>query len=149
MRLSHLNTRSFKALAVCGLAASFALAGCGGNSTESATSGSADAAASGEAGGASGDVINLTVGASPSPHAKVLHFIQDNLAAEAGINLEIVEYTDYHQPNVALNSGDLDANFYQTRTSWMTRSRNSAMSSTRARASTSSRSVSSPRRSRT
>ena len=115
MRLSHLNTRSFKALAVCGLAASFALAGCGGgNSTESATSGSADAAASGEAGGASGDVINLTVGASPSPHAKVLHFIQDNLAAEAGINLEIVEYTDYHQPNVALNSGDLDANFYQT-----------------------------------
>ena len=115
MRLSHLNTRSFKALAVCGLAASFALAGCGGgNSTEAATSGSADAAASGEAGGASGDVINLTVGASPSPHAKVLHFIQDNLAAEAGINLEIVEYTDYHQPNVALNSGDLDANFYQT-----------------------------------
>lgn len=54
------------------------------------------------------------MGATPSPHAKILTYINDNLAADAGIKLDIVEYTDYVQPNTALNDGDLDANFYQT-----------------------------------
>ena len=40
--------------------------------------------------------------------------MNDNLAADAGIKLEVVEYTDYVQPNTALNDGELDANFYQT-----------------------------------
>ena len=65
-------------------------------------------------GGSSSDVVTLTVGATPSPHAKILTYINDNLAADAGIKLDIVEYTDYVQPNTALNDGDLDANFYQT-----------------------------------
>ena len=54
------------------------------------------------------------VGATPSPHAKILNYVNDNLAADAGIKLEVVEYTDYVQPNTALNDGELDANFYQT-----------------------------------
>ena len=59
-------------------------------------------------------VVTLTVGATPSPHAKILTYINDNLAEAEGIKLNIVEYTDYVQPNTALNDGDLDANFYQT-----------------------------------
>ena len=93
-----------RSLAAIGLAAvaSLGLAACGGSSDSS------DASAS------SSDVVTLTVGATPSPHAKILTYINDNLAADAGIKIKIVEYTDYVQPNTALNDGDLDANFYQT-----------------------------------
>ena len=95
--------RSFAALALAAVA-SLGLAACGGGSTSSDASGS----------GSSSDVVTLTVGATPSPHAKILTYINDNLAADAGIKLKIVEYTDYVQPNTALNDGDLDANFFQT-----------------------------------
>ena len=93
-----------RSLAAIGLAAvaTLGLAACGGGSSSS------------DASGSSSDVVTLTVGATPSPHAKILTYINDNLAADAGIKLDIVEYTDYVQPNTALNDGDLDANFYQT-----------------------------------
>jgi D-methionine transport system substrate-binding protein len=55
----------------------------------------------------------VTVGASPVPHAKILQFIQQDLAAKAGITLKIVEFDDYVQPNEALASGELDANYFQ------------------------------------
>ncbi len=54
----------------------------------------------------------LKVGASPTPHAEILAQVKDVLA-EQGIKLEIVEYTDYVQPNEAVESGDLDANYFQ------------------------------------
>ena len=54
----------------------------------------------------------IRVGASPSPHAEILEFAKDQLAAK-GYELEIVEFTDYVMPNVALYEGDLDANFFQ------------------------------------
>lgn len=60
------------------------------------------------------DVVTLKVGASPTPHGKILKFVNDNLAEDAGIKLDIVEYQDYIQPNEALASGDLDANYFQT-----------------------------------
>ncbi|MEX5635803.1 MetQ/NlpA family ABC transporter substrate-binding protein [Parafrankia sp. FMc2] len=66
----------------------------------------------GGAGGDSGD-RPIRIGASPTPHAEILQFVQDELAAEAGLRLDIVEYTDYIQPNVALSEGDLDANYFQ------------------------------------
>lgn len=59
-------------------------------------------------------VTTLEVGASPKPHAEILQFVQDNLAADAGLQLNITPYQDYQIPNTALNDGDLDANFYQT-----------------------------------
>lgn len=59
------------------------------------------------------DPITIRIGATPVPHAEILQFIQDNLAAEAGITLEITEFTDYVQPNTALDEGELDANFFQ------------------------------------
>ena len=93
-----------RSLAAIGLAAvaTLGLAACGGGSSSS------------DASGSSSDVVTLTVGATPSPHAKILTYINDNLAADAGIKLDIVGYTDYVQHNTALNDGDLDANFYQT-----------------------------------
>jgi D-methionine transport system substrate-binding protein len=54
----------------------------------------------------------LIVGATAVPHAELLAFIKDDLAAQ-GINLKVVEFTDYLQPNTALLAGDLDANFFQ------------------------------------
>lgn len=54
----------------------------------------------------------LVIGASPSPHAEILEFAKAQLA-EKGIELEIVEFTDYVQPNLQLDTGDLDANYFQ------------------------------------
>jgi D-methionine transport system substrate-binding protein len=56
----------------------------------------------------------LKVGASPVPHAEILRFVDDELADDAGLELEIVEFTDYVQPNVALDDGSIDANYFQT-----------------------------------
>lgn len=55
----------------------------------------------------------VTVGASPVPHAKILEFVQTTLAAKAGITVKIVEFDDYVQPNEALASKELDANYFQ------------------------------------
>lgn len=60
-----------------------------------------------------GDAGPLTVGVSPLPHAQILQFVDDELAEEAGLDLELVEFTDYLQPNVALDDGSLDANYFQ------------------------------------
>lgn len=91
-------------IAAATAAAALALAGCAaGDTTEAAT----------DATTAEGGVVTLKVGASPVPHADILNFVNDNLAEDAGLKLEIVEYTDYVQPNVALSEGELDANFFQ------------------------------------
>lgn len=59
-----------------------------------------------------GDDANIVIGASVSPHAEILEAAKPFLEAK-GYTLEIIEYTDYVQPNVALDSGDLDANYFQ------------------------------------
>ncbi len=56
--------------------------------------------------------VTLKVGATPIPHEEILEFIAPLLEKE-NIKLEIVEFTDYVQPNVALNEKELDANFFQ------------------------------------
>ncbi|WP_394840189.1 MetQ/NlpA family ABC transporter substrate-binding protein [Pendulispora rubella] len=55
----------------------------------------------------------LKVGASPIPHADILRFVQEKLAEKEGLKLQIVEFTDYVQPNLALNDKQIDANFFQ------------------------------------
>ena len=54
----------------------------------------------------------LKVGATPVPHAEILKVIQPILAKD-GVELKIVEFTDYVRPNVALAEKELDANFFQ------------------------------------
>jgi D-methionine transport system substrate-binding protein len=78
-----------------------ALVACGGSAGSGSTD-TADAAAD----------KTITVGASPSPHAEILAQAKP-LLAEKGYTLDVVEYDDYVQPNVALSEGDLDANFFQ------------------------------------
>ncbi len=75
------------------------LAACGSDADQTGTSTPADAA--------------LKVGVSPVPHGEILTYIKDNLAEQAGLKLEIVEFTDYVQPNSALADGQLDANYFQ------------------------------------
>lgn len=73
-------------------------------------------ACGGPAGSADGETnaetVTLKVGASITPHAEILGQVVDALAAQ-GIKLEIVEFTDYVQPNLAVENGDLDANYFQ------------------------------------
>ena len=54
----------------------------------------------------------LKVGASITPHAEILREAAKLLEKE-GITLEVVEYTDYVQPNTAVEDGSLDANYFQ------------------------------------
>ena len=54
----------------------------------------------------------LKVGATPLPHAELLNFVKPLLEAE-GIELEIIEFTDYVTPNLALRDGEIHANFFQ------------------------------------
>ena len=54
----------------------------------------------------------LKVGATPVPHAEILEHIKDELA-DVGVDIEIVEFTDYVTPNLALADGSIDANFFQ------------------------------------
>lgn len=62
--------------------------------------------------GAAGELQKIVIGASPAPHAEILTAAQELMKAK-GYELEIREYTDYIQPNNALDAGDLDANYFQ------------------------------------
>ncbi len=54
----------------------------------------------------------IKIGATPAPHAEILEEAKSALEAK-GYELQIVEFTDYVQPNNALDSGEIDANFFQ------------------------------------
>lgn len=54
----------------------------------------------------------ISVGASPAPHAEILGVCKDILA-EKDITLNIIEFTDYVQPNNVVESGEVDANYFQ------------------------------------
>lgn len=58
------------------------------------------------------DNKTIIVGASPSPHAEILAEAAKVLEKD-GYKLEVKEYSDYVQPNLALETGDLDANYFQ------------------------------------
>ncbi len=58
------------------------------------------------------ELKKIKVGASITPHAEILETAKSILAAK-GFELDIIEYNDYVQPNVALDAGDLDANYFQ------------------------------------
>ncbi len=82
-------------LALFSLVLVLALAGCGG----------------GEKKAAGGKAV-LKVGATAVPHAEILQVVKPALAKE-GVELEIIEFSDYVKPNLALNDKELDANYFQ------------------------------------
>ena len=89
-----------KFFAALTLAATLLLTGCGGGQ-------SGDKPADKPAAEAT-----IKIGATPAPHAEILEQIKPDLK-EQGVNLEIIEFNDYVQPNIALNDKELDANFFQ------------------------------------
>ena len=108
------------------------LAACGqGSSSSAASNSAADASQSSQAAAsdetaadftgdgfdesidyASLDGTTIKVAASPTPHAEILAVAGDILA-QAGIKLEVVEFTDYVQPTMVTESGEVDANYFQ------------------------------------
>lgn len=99
---TRLNRRFFL-ITAGSFTATTLFASCGGRSQNT------DGTASGSGSGGG----TLRVGATPVPHAEILRYVQDNLAAAEGLNIEIVEFTDYVQPNLALGDQQIDANFFQ------------------------------------
>lgn len=88
-------------LGALALAAGLALTACG---AEDAGAGPAtEAAADGP----------LRVAATAVPHADLLRFVDTELADEAGLDLEIVEFDDYAIGNRWLSEGEVDANYFQ------------------------------------
>ena len=65
-----------------------------------------------EAAQSSDKKVVLKVGATPVPHAEILNEIKPLLAKD-GIDLQIIEFTDYVKPNLSLNDKEIDANFFQ------------------------------------
>ncbi len=53
----------------------------------------------------------LKIGISP-PYAELLKSVADDVKAQ-GINVELIEFSDWQAPNVAVQNGDIDANFFQ------------------------------------
>ena len=54
----------------------------------------------------------ITVAASPTPHAEILAIAKDILS-QKGITLDVKEFSDYVQPNKVVDSGEVDANYFQ------------------------------------
>ncbi len=54
----------------------------------------------------------IKIGATAGPHAQILEVVK-KIAAKDGLKIQVVEFSDYVQPNAALAAGDLDANSYQ------------------------------------
>lgn len=102
LRATRNRGRTTRAAVVLG-AGALLLAACGG----------ADDTGEDAPDGAGGEPTTIVIGASPTPHAEILEFVADELAEDGGFELEIIEYTDYVQPNVQLAEGELDANFFQ------------------------------------
>ena len=96
-------------------ALALSLAACGSTASSAASSEAASSeAVSSEAAAETNELAGTTlkVAASPVPHAEILGVAKDILA-EQGITLEIIEYTDYVQPNMVTESGEVDANYFQ------------------------------------
>uniref|UniRef100_A0AAU2VYA4 Lipoprotein n=1 Tax=Streptomyces sp. NBC_00008 TaxID=2903610 RepID=A0AAU2VYA4_9ACTN len=92
------------AAAAATAALAFGLTACGTDS---------DPASKSETGAKADTSKALVVAASPTPHADILNFVKKNLAAKAGLKLEVKEFTDYVLPNTATETGQVDANFFQ------------------------------------
>lgn len=101
------------------LLAAAALTACGGSKAEETTAAAATEAPAANAeeteaaeAETPAELKEIKVGASPAPHAEILEAAAPALE-KLGYKLSIVEYTDYVQPNIALDTSDLDANYFQ------------------------------------
>ena len=89
--------RRFTIIAACA-ALALGLTGCGDKKESAAV--------------ADSGLTTITVGAPPVPHADILKFITPALKKD-GVELKVIEFSDYVKPNMALSDKELDANFFQ------------------------------------
>lgn len=88
-----------------------ALTGCGAKS-EQAPVDPTENTATEQDGDAPADLQKLTVAASATPHAEILEFAKPLLEAK-GYELDVTVFDDYVQPNLVVESGEFDANYFQ------------------------------------
>ncbi|MFF5362249.1 MetQ/NlpA family ABC transporter substrate-binding protein [Streptomyces scabiei] len=91
------NTAKFTTAVLAAGALTLGLTACGADKTD----------------GASDTSGPLVVAASPTPHADILNFVKDKLAKDAGLDLEVKEFSDYVLQNPATQDGSVDANYFQ------------------------------------
>ncbi len=105
--------RILSTIAVSALSLSM-LSGCAAAQTQSAGQQAAPEAGGEEAEAetSSEQKGKITVAASPTPHAEILAEAA-KLLSEEGWELEVVEFEDYVQPNLVVDSGEIDANYFQ------------------------------------
>jgi len=90
----------------------FVLAACGQKDPAPASATPAPAANTATATPEPAKEVTLKVGASEVPHSEILKFVKPKLK-EQGVNLEVIVFNDYVQPNVQTFEKQLDANFFQ------------------------------------
>ncbi|WP_374207782.1 MetQ/NlpA family ABC transporter substrate-binding protein [Streptomyces sp. XM4193] len=100
MRINHRHTRKLTLTAAATAALTLGLTACG-------------TASDPDSGAGSDSSKPLTVGASATPHAQILEYVRDNLAADEDLDLKIKVFDDYVLPNTATQEGEIGANFFQ------------------------------------
>lgn len=94
--------KNFKKLFLLGsVILSLALTGCGGAKKDDAKK---EAPADGD--------NKIVIGVSPTPHGEIIEGLKPEFEKE-GLDVEVVNFDDYIQPNLQLEAGDLDANYFQ------------------------------------
>ena len=94
--------KNFKKLFLLGsVVLSLALTGCGGAKKDDAK---VEAPADGD--------NKIVIGVSPTPHGEIIEGLKPEFEKE-GLDVEVVNFDDYIQPNLQLEAGDLDANYFQ------------------------------------
>lgn len=94
--------KNFKKLFLLGsVILSLALTGCGGAKKDDAKK---DAPSDGD--------NKIVIGVSPTPHGEIIEGLKSEFEKE-GLDVEVVNFDDYIQPNLQLEAGDLDANYFQ------------------------------------
>lgn len=96
--------RILSTLLIAALSASL-LAGCS-NGSATGSAAASDSASS------PAELQTIKIGASPTPHADILKKANELLKGK-GYQLDIQEFNDYVQPNLALENKELDANYFQ------------------------------------
>ncbi len=100
------NVKKLLALAlVLALALAFAACGSDKEAVQPADTGN-------EGSEETAEPVKVVIGATPAPHAEILEALADEFLAN-GVEVEVVEYTDYITPNKALDEGSIDANYFQ------------------------------------
>lgn len=95
------------------LVLALALAACGTATSDNAQQGNQENEGQTQEQSGNSGPVTLKVGATAVPHAEILEEVVKPALEQEGIELEVVVYEDYVQPNLNLQDGEIDANYFQ------------------------------------